>query len=492
MSSRKTPNVGYIRPDVQDALQDWVLVEDCVAGSRQVKSKGEVYLPKIIVSRDATENEEINKKYRLRAQFFNVTGRTRDELVGEVFIKDTEIELPSAIELMEGDVDGSGTTFEQQAKDVLGNVLASGRAGLLVDFPRVEDGEVITRADLESGEIRPKILQYTAPQIINWTVGVDNKTGHKTLDLLTLKEMAEVGGDEFEKKYEPRYRVYRRQSKIDRETGANVSTVTVEVWREMDHEDTIGGNEKHTEYGIVESAQPVLQYDQTPFRRIPFVFIGSKNNDETIDAPPLLDLAILNVGHYRNSADVEWAAFNEGQTTLAITGLSDEWVKAHMANGVFLGSGNALLLPVGGDAKLLQANPATMSSELMKLKVEQMKAIGGRLIEPNQVEKTAFEAGLDKTGQVSILSSVANNVASAYEQAFTFAERFLSDPSESAEVTLNTQYDFGGLSPSEFIDGYFKGLFSFEEVRENARRKGAILQDDTLARSSLGGDNDSL
>lgn len=481
----KTPNVGFIRPEVRDAAVDWKRIKHCIAGERTIKAEGETYLPKILASPNEETNKEINKKYLARARFFNVTGRTAEELAGEVFVKPTKIELPTNIEVMAEDIDGAGTTFDQQVKAVLTDTLGQGRSGLLVDFPTVEEEEVYTKADLENGELRPKIITYEPEQIINWTMAVDQKTGHKSLSMLTLVETEEVVVDEFEKNFELRWRVYRREVVIVEGTDEKVFAVSVQVYK-IDEDSKNTDEVRYVEVGPKAFIQ---RYDKKFLTYIPFIFIGSENNDETVDRPPLLDLANVNIGHYQNSADVEWSAFHEGQTAVAISGLTEEWAEKYYKDGIFFGGGNALLLPVGGKADLLQANHTTMSSELMKDKVEQMKAIGGRLIEPQTVEKTAFQAGIDKTGQICVLSSIANNVASGYIQAFTMGEEFLGEPSGSVEIELNTEYDFGGLTPTEFIEGFVKQVITFSEARENFRRKGAKLDDDEVARSQIDGDN---
>jgi hypothetical protein len=55
--------------------------------------------------------------------------------------------------------------------------------------------------------------------------------------------------------------------------------------------------------------------DGEAWNYIPFTFVGSVNNDETPDLPPLYDLAVLNVAHYRNSADYEESCYMVGQPT---------------------------------------------------------------------------------------------------------------------------------------------------------------------------------
>ena len=71
----------------------------------------------------------------------------------------------------------------------------------------------------------------------------------------------------------------------------------------------------------------------------------------------------------------------------------------------------------------------------------------------------------------------------------TIAEQFLGEPTKSTEMELNTQYDFGGLTATEFIEAFVKQVVTFEEVRDNFRRKGAKLDEDETARAKIDGDN---
>ena len=64
-------------------------------------------------------------------------------------------------------------------------------------------------------------------------------------------------------------------------------------------------------YGMIEEFIPTSAQGQ-PLTRIPFQFIGWENNDETPDLPPLYDLSIINLAHYRNSADYEEACYITG------------------------------------------------------------------------------------------------------------------------------------------------------------------------------------
>jgi hypothetical protein len=99
-----------------------------------------------------------------------------------------------------------------------------------------------------------------------------------------LQESVDVDTDDgFGSEKVTQYRVLR----LD-ETGA----YTQEVWQESSSQTAM----------IIPSFTPLNGAGQ-PWRIIPFHFLGSENNDTSIDDAPLYDMAVLNIGHYCNSAD---------------------------------------------------------------------------------------------------------------------------------------------------------------------------------------------
>jgi hypothetical protein len=214
------PNIGFVRQDVEIRLPQWQQVDDCVHGEGAVKLRKERYLPIPETNTDPAKNAKSYAKYLARAVFYPVTGRTLSGLVGQVYSKPIQVDVPSSLEILVTDIDGAGTTLEQQSKRTLGNVLKKGRAGLLSDFPRIDSNTATTKADVDSGRIRPKIITYQPEQIINWReMGVGGET---VLSLLVLHEMKITEDDGYEFETEPRWRVYE----LDDNGG-----VFVTVWK---------------------------------------------------------------------------------------------------------------------------------------------------------------------------------------------------------------------------------------------------------------------
>lgn len=83
-------------------------------------------------------------------------------------------------------------------------------------------------------------------------------------------------------------------------------------------------------------------------KEIPFTFVGAQNNDPSIDESPLYDIAMINLGHYWNSAEYEDSVFWCGQAQPWISGLDEQWRDGMEKNAVYVGSRAPMMLSAGG------------------------------------------------------------------------------------------------------------------------------------------------
>lgn len=458
--------VAYIRPELRVLLQDYRLIEDCIFGQRVVKFRKELYLPKPNAADCSAENDARYLSYVQRAVFYNVTKRTLNGLVGYVFARDPEIKSPTAMENVISDSDGAGIDLVQNAKKSLAHVLAFGRAGVLVDYPPSPDGATV--AELAKGDIRPTIVAYHPYQIRNWRTMVRGAKVVLSMVVLLEKHVWEDNG--FQELVGVQFRVL----KLD-EAG----NYTVELW----YADDPNG----TDFLKQETYSP-LDGNGGKIIDIPFSFIGSENNDSNPDMPPLLDMANLNIAHYRNSADYEESCFIVGQPTPVVTGITDTWYEKVLNKRIDFGSRGGIPLPTGGDAKLLQAEPNTMIKEAMDHKEKQMVALGAKLIEDSTVVRTATEAMMDDTSETSILATCAKNVGTAYQYALEWAAKFMGIDESQVEFEINTNFDLGtmdSLTRAQLLKEWQAGGISFTEYRDNMRKSGLVSQDDSVAQAEI-------
>lgn len=462
--------VDTVLSALSDTLPDYELIRDCVAGQRQIKKKTIKYLPDPDEAEpNQPEREARYKAYLMRSVFYGVTGRTLRGLVGLVFETDPAVEIPDLLDVVREDATGSGTSLDQQAQAALADVVALGRAGVLTDYPNTT--APTTRAQAIAGNIRPTLIRYEAEQIINWRT---RTVGAKVLlSLVVLKETYVIEDDGFAETPGNQYRVLR----LDATSGNYV----VEIHRDVES----------AGMAVFETYEP-KDGKGLPFKEIPFSFIGAEDNDPDIDRPPLLDIAELNIAHYRNSADYEESAFVVGQPTPVLAGLTKQWVDEALGGRVRFGARGAISLPVGGSAELLQAEPNTLAFEAMEHKEKQMIALGAKLIENTGTQQTATEASIDAVMDNSVLGTCARNVSMAYRKALNWAWQYMTgeivDDPEVIDYELNTDFVARTLTAQDrqqIIQAWVQNAITWEEMRWNLKRTGMAYEDDEVAKEAI-------
>ena len=110
------------------ALPVWLRHRDVLRGEDAVKARGPVYLARM----DGMSDEDY-RAYVQRACFFNATARTAAGMVGMIFRRDARTSIDEkAINL--ADVDLAGTSFTNYAKELVSEVVATGRCGTHIDI----------------------------------------------------------------------------------------------------------------------------------------------------------------------------------------------------------------------------------------------------------------------------------------------------------------------------------------------------------------------
>lgn len=440
------------RAEYSEALPGWQLVKRCVAGAREVRKHDE-YLPMPDPENKSSENLARYKRYKQRAMFLNITGRTRKGLMGAVFRKTAELTLPSAVEYLKENASGDGTSLEQLSKRSVGECLDTGRGGFLVDFPAV-DG-VSSMADMQGR--RALIHHYGAESIIDW----DEQTidGVKRLVYVCLLEcVSEFSPVSLERTTSTQYRVLLL---VD---GAYVQRVYSE------------------DFTPNPDIQPKDKAGR-PFDHIPFSFYGAEDNDASVDKSPLEDLADVNILHYGNSATVEESGFISSQPTLFITTdiSADEFAKVN-PNGMHIGSTRGYNLGKSGTANLVQATESQLARTLQKDKEEQMLMIGARIVLKASGTETAEAVRIRYSSDNSVLGTIAGNVSEALKRAILDAERFMmGEPDDEGTVFWLNQSFFDETMTAQDILAqvqlWQQGIIAKSDLRTNLRQGGVIEAD---------------
>lgn len=452
-------SADFIHPELVEVQDQYRLISDCIKGAKAVKGRGTLYLPDPDAGLGPAQLGANPRYYGYiaRANFYNVAQRTVEGLIGQIFLRNPNVEVPNRLNIVKADVDGAGVTAVQQAKLACEYALSYSRAGLYIDYPKTE-GKQTTVADLESGNVRPTIALYHPERIRNWDY---TKVGAKSkLSLVVLDEdYRKEAGDRFTRE------VAIQQRCLILENNA----YKVEIWRD----------------GVLHETLTPAGPDGKALDEIPFTFIGVKANDGKVEPPAMYALCDLNISHYRNSADHEEMLFICGQATPVAKGLSAEW--AEQFGEIKLGSRTGVLLPVGGEFELVQAEERSAISLEMEAKEKRMVALGAKLVEQKQVQRTATEASQDQAAETSVLSSVAKNVGAAYKFAFEWCaylvglgDRTAIENDSTIVFDLNSEFDLVQLAPEErgqLMKEWQAGIITDKEMRDSLTRAGIATED---------------
>jgi hypothetical protein len=430
-------SVDAQHPEYRKIHSRWDLVRSIVANSAK-------HILRTIDPNDPNRSIQ----YKDDAILTNFTRLTKEGLTGLVFRKDSTKSLPSEIDYILEDSTGYRFGLDQLAQKVVGETLETGRYGLLVDYPQANQGQTEKKA-----RIRP----YNAESIINWKY-TDFGNEYK-LSLLVLKEnIDELGEDGFEWVEKVQYRVLFLNS-------------------EGYYSQAIYNEELSV---VANSATTPMDYNGQPLTEIPFTFIGSENNDAMVDAIPLYDLSVVNMGHYKGSADLMESMFMCGQVVPVVnTGEvgEDQWHQAN-PNGILIGSRTPIVVGTGGSFDFKQASPNTLPQQVMNDLEKQAAAIGARLIAPAGGRETAEAARIRYGSQNSVLYTITRNISMAIEQCLYFVSLFMMEVPEHSEYVLNDQFYEDNADPQLIAQEIMlldRGLMSKDEIRDNLKRAGVRL-----------------
>ena len=409
--------VSQTHAEYNKNVDKWKLTRNAATGLSFEEARK--YIPR------RTHEEQDQYYHRVeKAIYTNYTGRTREGLKGAIFRLPPRIELPPDMEFMLDNADGAGQSLTQVAKLAADEVMETGRFGLLADYPMVDEN--LTVEQVRRMGLQPHIATYTAESIINWHVHVLN--GRRQLGMLVLKENSPVHYDEFTWDYVDRYRVLRLnedQQYTQQLYDENGDAITEEI--------TIRGA----------SGQP--------FDYIPFHFIGSRDNLPDIDEPILYDIARVNIGHFRNSADQENNLSVHGGGTLVVsTDMSPEAFQSANPGGITVGENAGLILSEGGKAELLQLGSASAIGTEMAHKEQMMVQIGAKIITKTG-QRTAEEARIQATSENSMLDTMVGNINEAFTAVIYDCRAFISPTDAEIVFSLNDDFWQDSIAPQEIM-----------------------------------------
>lgn len=499
-----------VHPEYEYWRPDWQKIRDALAGEREIKRKGEIYLRRMPGS-DIDQYAE----YLHRAVFYNMSDQTLAGMVGQVFRRPPVLRnLPKIGAVVGVAADGSqeiispaadletqmkrfakdGTSHQGFAKTVVAEQIALGRFGALVD---------VTPA-AASAKPQSYAVGYAAENIVDWTI--EDVDGLFRLTRVLLREFERIGNPAgatqnnpwigAETKGKNQGKRFDRAAQVETERQARVNRFSSAyeyqtIYRELVLEQQPDGSRVYKQFVYVSDPLALPRNIYTPSVRgvplsfIPFVFFGSFSNACDCEKPPLLDIVDLNIKHYGTYAQLEHGRFYTALPTYYAPGNAD-----NDAAEYHIGPSTVWEVPSGETPGIIEYKGEGLKTleRALNEKEQQIAAIGGRLM-PG-MSKSVSESDNQSSMREANEQSLLLNVMMALEEGMTLLVRYwLMFRDVPLRLTETLRYECDATFLTVAVDArtlralqqlYESGLLPIEALYENFVKNGVIPSSLTL------------
>jgi len=410
----------------QKYYDDRELIRAVRGGTEALRNAGIKYLPK-----EPGESAESYKRRLARSFLTNYTDKTAKNLASKPFTRPIVVKSEHYQELADEyvkAVDGKGTSLTGLSSTVFEDALWNGSSFIAVDCA-VEGG-------------RPYAYHLSGDHILGYRSDEDDK-----LTELRIQERAVVADGEWGEKEVTRIRVFKRD-------GENVT------WSLYDEDGT------------------ALVVDQAfALKEIPVVAVHSSAvvaSGELFAAPPLKDLAFMNLQHYQESSDQSNILRIARVTVLFASGVAED-------AAIAIGSEYAIKGESGADLKYVEHSGAAIGAGRDSLKdlEAKMQSYGSDMLENNGAVETATGRALRAGETNNRIAMIALNLASAVERALGWIAYFNKVAEPDFHVDINTEYGINSSAEelTALASARTMGDLSQEDYLQELKRRGLLRND---------------
>jgi hypothetical protein len=419
-------NLSEKHPQYSLQLDNWVLMRDAYRGERQVKSKGQLYLPatsgQIADGMERSEQPGFKSymAYLKRARFPNFVREAVQTAVGMMHSQPPKISLPKELE---GIRSSKGEGLPHLLRRINEEQLLTGRIGLLADIP--------TR----TADPLPYIATYSTERLINWDDGTVEGLVPQVLNFVVLDESEyERNKLNFGWTLEEKYRVL--------------------TLGPLETDESVGSYR----FGVFDTRDPALSdasLKEASIRgrtldKIPFIIVNSCDLVSETDEPPLMDLGNLCMTIYRGEADYRQNLFMQGQDTLVIVGGSHD-----EDDTVRTGAGSRIDVPMGGDAKYIGVESDGLSEQREALVADRQRAgsMGAQSLDTVSREReSGTSLNIRIAARTADLNQIALTGAAGLERLLKICAEWVGADPEEVKIEPNLEFGDNQLTGQTMVE----------------------------------------
>jgi len=384
-----------------DHLQNhYRLIRTCLDGEDAVKAAGTLYTPK-----PSAMSSDQHNAYLQRAHYIGAPAMTLRALVGIALRKSPVVKLPSRLAPFRLSASDDNAPFAILVEDILREVLAFGRVGLLLDFPATQN----------TATTLPHFAMFRAETIEEFETSYVN--GKKVLTSVHLKS------DERFDNADIRYHLYLED--------------TIFKFRRFILD------EQKDRVNVGEEVIP--QVGGKALDAIPFTLISHEGIRPEDVTPPFLALCKTALAHFATSADLRHSLHLTAAPTPYISG-------SVPANKIptEIGAGSLWLLPENCQVGMLEfsgAGVAAMREELTSLE-RVMASQGARMLSATVNRNEEIATATQRTrSELALLHGSVVSVEAALNAMLRLAASWVGANPDEALVTLSRDFIETAIDP---------------------------------------------
>ena len=416
------PNTAWMNQEPH-----WVLIEDLVGGTYEMRRRHRKYLPQ--------EPRELDESYdnRLaRSVCPPYYQRLERMLAGMLIRKPIRLnDVSDVVSEQLFDVDLQGNDINVWAYEVARKMVRYGHIGVLVD----------AAAD---GEGRPYWTTYTPREILGWRSEiVDGK--QKLTQLRLLEKVMKPEGDFGEEEVQ-QVRVLKPGE--------------FQIFQK---------SKKTSDFEVIDEGRTSLE-------EIPFSVAYSNRVNVMESRPPLEDIGELNLKSYQVQSDLDNQLHISAVPMLAFYGFPNA------AEEVSAGPGEAISFPPEGRAEYIEPQGKSYDAQFKRLDqlAKQINELGLSAVLGQKLSaETAESKKIDRSQGDSTMMVIAQQMQDLIDNCLTFHAEYLNIP-ETGTCFVNRDFVGARLEPNEIgslLQLYTAGTISQETLLKQLH-EGEVLGDE--------------
>jgi hypothetical protein len=382
----------------QAMLGDWETMAAVCSGNQYIRDRAEIYLP--IEPREPSDAWEARVEQSTLTPFTTRLIDNASNLVlrrpiwlkgGDDYWRDTFAK----------DVDGLGSSLNEYAKTLFTSGLMNGHSSTLVDYP--SDTDAATLLEQYQQGARAYFVHTPASSIYGWQQS--GSRPYSPLSMVRIREVISVNEGNSERLVEQirlitpgAYRVYR-----------------------------LGGN--------IAPEEGVFSLNQIPL--VPFY---TNRKGLLLSKPLLVDVADINIAHYRKQSDRFHSLHLAAMQTLVLEGYEAP------ESGKSLGVNYAISMEPGNQAYWIKCDSGafTAQREILQDLEGHMSTLGvTKLLGQKFIAESADAKRIDQAQANSVLALISMELETSLQRCFNIAAKY--EQKEPPVVSIDRDFDFSIL-----------------------------------------------